>query len=156
MSGSSRDDFVARYGAVAEHSPWVAEDAFERYDGDLASAFGLAIAEAPADRQLALLRAHPDLAGKLALAGELTDDSAQEQSSAGLDRLSEGELAEFQRLNDSYRREFGFPFIICAREQTKESILAAFRERLGNDAEAERSTALAEVVKIVRLRLAGL
>jgi 2-oxo-4-hydroxy-4-carboxy-5-ureidoimidazoline decarboxylase len=152
----SRDAFVARYGAVAEHSPWVAEEAFGRYDGDLAHAFALAIADAPAELQLALLRAHPDLAGKLALAGELTEQSAQEQSSAGLDRLDPGELAELAELNDAYRARFGFPFIICAREQTRESILAAFRERLGNEPEAERPTALAEVVKIVRLRLADL
>ena len=152
----TREAFLARYGAVAEHSPWVAEAAYDRFDGDLATAFRLAIGEADPDRQLALLRAHPDLAGKLALAGELTEHSAQEQSSAGLDRLDPAELAELQGLNDAYRERFGFPFIICARVQTKDSILAAFRVRLGNAAGAERATALAEVVKIVQLRLADL
>ena len=152
----TRAAFLARYGAVAEHSPWVAEAAYDRFDGDLATAFRLAIGEAAPERQLALLRAHPDLAGKLALAGELTEHSAQEQSSAGLDRLDPAELAELQGLNDAYRERFGFPFIICARVQTKDSILAAFRGRLGNPAGAERATALAEVVKIVQLRLADL
>ena len=152
----SRASFLARYGAVAEHSPWVAEDAHDRFDGDLATAFDRAIREAAPERQLALLRAHPDLAGKLALAGELTRDSTREQSSAGLDRLDAAELAEFQRLNEAYRARFGFPFIICAREQSKGSILAAFQDRLRNDAAAERATALAEVVKIVQLRLADL
>ena len=152
----TREAFLARYGAVAEHSPWVAEAAYDRFDGDLATAFRLAIGEAAPERQLTLLRAHPDLAGKLALAGELTEHSAQEQSSAGLDRLDPAELAELQGLNDSYRERFGFPFIICARVQTKDSILAAFRVRLGNAAGAERATALAEVVKIVQLRLADL
>ena len=152
----SRASFLARYGAVAEHSPWVAEAAYDRFEGDLATAFRVAISDAAPDRRLALLRAHPDLAGKLALAGELTEHSAQEQSSAGLDRLDPAELAEFRRLNDAYRERFGFPFIICAREQSKHSILAAFRVRLGNEAEAERATALAEVVKIVQLRLADL
>ncbi|MGH2345763.1 MAG: 2-oxo-4-hydroxy-4-carboxy-5-ureidoimidazoline decarboxylase, partial [Chloroflexota bacterium] len=108
---------------------------------------------APEAEQLALIRAHPDLAGKAAIGGDLTDHSRREQSSAALDRLSHEQFAAFTRLNTAYRERFGFPFIICVRDHTRESILSSFETRLANGAEEERLTALAEVCKIARLRL---
>ena len=160
LGALDRDEFVRRLGGVAEGSPWVAEEAWaSRPFADvhaLAGAFGRAIEDAPAGRQLALLRAHPDLAGRAALAGDLTRDSRDEQASAGLDRLTPGELEAFTRMNSAYRSRFGFPFVVCVREHTRESILASFAERLGNDADSERRTAIREVVKIVALRLDGL
>jgi OHCU decarboxylase len=107
-------------------------------------------------QKLALLTAHPDLAGKLARAGALTDASTAEQASAGLDRLSEEEFQRFTAFNIAYTEKFGFPFIIAVRENTKASILAAFGRRITNSREAEFSTALAEVAKIARLRLTNL
>jgi OHCU decarboxylase len=120
---------------------------------EVAAAFRRAIEDAPRERQLALVRAHPDLAGKAALAGELTAESREEQSSAGLDRLTPDELADFTRHKDAYRERFGFPFVICVAENTKESILAAYVSRLANDADAELRTAVDEVAKICALRL---
>jgi 2-oxo-4-hydroxy-4-carboxy-5-ureidoimidazoline decarboxylase len=108
---------------------------------------------AGAERQTALIKAHPDLAGKAARAGTLTTDSTAEQSSAGLDRLSEEEYAAFHRLNDAYRVKFGIPFIVCVRRHTKGSILRQFQLRLMNDAAAEREAALAEIFRIAALRL---
>jgi 2-oxo-4-hydroxy-4-carboxy-5-ureidoimidazoline decarboxylase len=105
------------------------------------------------ERQVALLRAHPDLVGRAALAGTLGAASTQEQAAAGLDHLSPGEVAAFQRLNAQYRVKFGFPFVICARENKKASILAGFAARMGNPREQEIAAALAEVAKICRLRL---
>jgi 2-oxo-4-hydroxy-4-carboxy-5-ureidoimidazoline decarboxylase len=152
-----REAFVARYGGVFEHSPWVAEGAWERrpFAGldDLHAAMCAAMYAAPRERQLALVRAHPDLAGKAAIAGGLTDDSRREQASAGLDRLTPAEHAAFTRHNEAYRERFGFPFVICAREHTKESILAAMQARLAHDPGDELATALAEIAKIARLRL---
>jgi 2-oxo-4-hydroxy-4-carboxy-5-ureidoimidazoline decarboxylase len=116
------------------------------------------VAEAPLERQLALIRAHPDLAAPrghpAAIAGELTAASSREQASAGLDRLTPEEYRRFHALNDAYRARFGFPFIIAVRENTKESILRSFEARLANDRDAEVATALGEIGKIVRLRLA--
>jgi OHCU decarboxylase len=108
---------------------------------------------APHNRQLALIRAHPDLAGKAAVAGELTAESTREQSSAGLDRLTPEEFARFTELNTAYRERFAFPFIICVREHTKASILGQFAERLGHSHDQEIAFALGEVAKIARLRL---
>jgi len=108
---------------------------------------------APVERQLALVRAHPDLAGRLAQAGKLTASSAGEQSAAGLDRLTPSEAAEIQRLNDAYKARFGFPFVICARLNAVNTILAAMGARSGGAPEAELSTALEEIAKIARLRL---
>ena len=157
LGSLDRAGFVDAVGFVAEHSPWVAESAYERRpfaDREaVAGAFRSAIEDAPAERQLALIRAHPDLAGKLALAGDLTAASASEQASAGLDRLTADELERFTRLNNDYRERFGFPFVICVREHTKESIAAAFAERLANDAQVERATAIDQIARIMRLRL---
>jgi OHCU decarboxylase len=108
---------------------------------------------APAPLKLALIRAHPDLAGKAAIAGDLTAESTREQASAGLDRLTPDEYATFIRLNTTYRERFEFPFIICVREHTKESILARFEERLAHDRDREIEAALTEIGKIARLRL---
>src|SRR3712207_2943925 len=112
-----------------------------------------AVSEAPEDRRLALIRAHPDLAGKAAIAGELTPESTREQASARLDRLSPEEFATFTRLNQAYRDTFGFPFVICVREHTKASILENFAARLHNGREQEIDIALGEIAKIAKLRL---
>jgi 2-oxo-4-hydroxy-4-carboxy-5-ureidoimidazoline decarboxylase len=157
LNTSDRGAFVAALGHLFEHSPWVADETFTKRpfkDADnLYAALCTTMMGAPADRQLALLRAHPDLAGRLAQAGELTASSAREQSAAGLDKLSAGEMAEIQRLNQAYKERFGFPFIICARLNAKDAILASMRTRVGNSIDAEHSTALGEVAKIARLRL---
>lgn len=156
----SRQDFVARFGGVFEHSSWVAERAYDASSiseplvasgvhGALRSAFRAANRE----ERLGVLRAHPDLAGKLALAGGLTAESTSEQASAGLDRLTTGEHARFTDLNSRYVERFGFPFIIAVKGLTKEDILAAFEARIDNSAEEEFETACAEVEKIALLRL---
>lgn len=149
--------FVAAFGGLFEHSPWVAEAAWRRRPfasaAGLEAAFAAALREAPPERKLALLQAHPELAGREAAAGELTAASAGEQGRAGLDRLSADELDALRRLNADYRERFGFPFIVCVREQTKDSILAAGAARLAHPPARERDVALGEVVKIARLRL---
>ena len=107
----------------------------------------------PADQRLALIKGHPDLAGKAARAGALTANSKAEQASAGLDRLSDAEFEEFHRLNDAYRDKFGFPFIVCVRRHSKDSILRQFARRLQHNAAAETKAALAEIFRIAALRL---
>jgi OHCU decarboxylase len=152
--------FVERFGGVYEHSPWVAEAAFDAGLGPEAdTAAGLAAAMArvmlagDAAAKRALINAHPDLAGKLALAKTLTAESTSEQAGAGLDRLTGEELAKFTALNDSYRARFGFPFIIAVKGKTKDDILAAFEQRLKHETQREFETALAEINKIAALRL---
>jgi len=151
--GADREAFMARYGALYEHSPWVAEGAWEQGPFDdidaLHAALERTIRAAPAERRQALIRAHPDLAGK----AKLTDASAGEQASAGLDRLAPEEYAAFTELNAAYRERFGFPFVICVRDHDKDSILAAARERLRNDPETELRTALGEIARIAHHRL---
>lgn len=154
------EPFVARLGGIAENAPWVAALAgtarpFETVE-QVVAAFRAAILGAPEADRRALVAGHPDLAGRAALAGELTADSTREQASAGLDRLSVGELAELTRLNAAYRARFGFPFVICVREHTKESIMDSLRARLENDPGGELDVAVGEVVTIVRLRLEAL
>ena len=150
-------EFAAALGDIYEHAPWVAERAAARRPfatlAALHEAMQQAVRGAVADRQLALINAHPDLAGKAARAGRLTAESTAEQGSAGLDRLTEEEFATFHRLNDAYRRKFGIPFIVCVRRHTKASILRQFERRLANGADAERDAALAEIVRIAALRL---
>lgn len=157
MSAPDRAAFLARLGHVAEDSPWVAERAWERGpfadDAATADAFGAVVREAAPGEQLALIRAHPDLAGRAALAGGLTPDSAREQASAGLDRLSPADLARFTRLNDAYRARFGFPFVIRVAGRSVAEILDAYEQRLGNDADAERATAIEQIAGIMRLRI---
>jgi OHCU decarboxylase len=152
--------FLSKFGSLYEHSPWVAEAAWRErpFDGlpALHEAFVRAMYEAPRERQLALIRAHPDLAGKAAVAGELTPESTREQASAGLDRLTPEEYEAFTRLNTGYREKFGFPMIVCVREHTKESILAQASSRMEHSREEEIGVALGEIAKIARLRLEDL
>jgi len=146
--------FVAALGGLFEHSPWVAEETAGRRpfrDGiQLHAELCAAMRRAPRERQLALIRAHPDLAERLE---GLTAASRREQSGAGLDLLGAVELEEFRSLNTAYRERFGFPFVICARLHAKEAILAAMRARLRHAPEEEFSAALAEIEKIAWLRL---
>lgn len=157
VNALDRDGFLARLGGVAEHSPWVAEAAFDRRPfaslTALHAAMAGAIAAADEGRRLALLNAHPDLAGRAAVAGELTDSSKGEQAAAGLDRLTAEEMTRFQELNQAYVGRFGFPFIMAVRHADKRQILAAYARRVGNDRAREFATALAEVGKIVWMRL---
>lgn len=157
VNALSREEFVARLGFLFEGSPWIAAETwparpFESLDA-LHAALLDTVARAGRERQLALIRAHPDLAGKAAVAGELTPESTREQAAAGLSQLTPDEYAEFTRLNQAYRERFGFPFVICVRDHTRASILAAFEERLGGHPDEELRTALGQVVRIARLRL---
>jgi OHCU decarboxylase len=111
------------------------------------------VAAAPLEERLALIGAHPDLVGRAALAGTLTPASAGEQAAAGLDRLDPEEIAMFAQLNAAYTQRFGFPFIVCVRENKKDAIIAGLRARVGNDRATEIATALGEIAKIARLRL---
>ena len=155
-----RDAFVARFGGIFEASPWIAEAAWE--GGPYASAAALyaamvAIVDgAPREARHDLIRAHPDLAGKAAIAGTLTPESTREQAAAGLDRLTPQQHARILELTAAYRERFGFPFVICAREHTAGSMIAVATERLTHDPAAEERTALAEIAKIAALRLADL
>ena len=150
-------DFVAALGDVFEHAPWVAEGAAAGRPyptvGALHDGLMQAVHEAPAATQLAFVRGHPELGGKLARAGDMTEASRSEQGGLGLDRLNDEEFARFERLNAAYRERFGLPFIICVRRHTRASILAEFERRLTNNPAAELATALAEIGHITRLRL---
>jgi len=154
----SEAEFAKKYAGIYEHSAWVAEEAA----AIVATADSLArVAEVMADcvdnasteRQLALIRAHPDLAGKAQIAGELTAESTTEQARAGLDQCSAEEYERFQSLNSDYHEKFGFPFVMAVRDSSRAEILAAFESRLSNDQGTEFETALAEIHKIARLRL---
>jgi urate oxidase len=155
-------DFMMRYGGVFEHSPWVAEKTFAMGGAGAATAGELhalmtqAFREGDDEDRLAVLNAHPDLAGKLAAARRLTADSTAEQASAGLDALTDDERAYFSTLNDTYKAGFGFPFIMAVKGRSKADILNAFEARLQNGVSAERATAEAEVEKIALLRLRAL
>lgn len=153
-------EFVRLLGGVFEHSSWVAEAVAPRRPLKALAALYAALADAaraaPAERRLALLRAHPDLAGKAARAGAVTDFSKAEQASAGLTHLTEGEFARFERLNAEYRAKFAIPFIVCVRRHSKDSILTQFERRLAHTPEQEHEAALAEVLLIARLRLDAL
>jgi OHCU decarboxylase len=152
--------FVARFGTTYEHSPWVARGAWRRrpFDGfdSLARAFETTVLEAPVDRRLALVRSHPELAGREADEGALTVESTVEQASAGLNRLSPGELSRLRKLNAAYRTRFEFPLVVAVREHTKASIFAQGEARLESSPEEELGTALGEIFKIARLRLRAL
>lgn len=156
-----RVGFLARYGGVYEHSPWIAAAVWDAGEADdeaeaLADAMAARVEAADEAAQLALLRAHPDLAGRLAVRGELTAESTAEQAGAGLDRCSPEEFAEFQELNATYTVRFGFPFILAVRGHDRNSILAAFRRRTQNARDAEFREALGQVHRIARLRLLAL
>jgi 2-oxo-4-hydroxy-4-carboxy-5-ureidoimidazoline decarboxylase len=140
--------------ALFEHSPWVEDRADARpSSGDRLADLMAVVREASRDEQLALIRAHPELAGKAAIDGTLTEASAAEQASAGLDRLSRAEFDRFHALNGAYREKFGFPFIICVRLTDKAGILSAMERRLENDPDTEIANALEQIGEIVRLRL---
>ena len=149
--------FTARFGDVAEASPWIAEAAFEARPFAnrvaLVAAFAAVVRAASREAQLALLRAHPDLAGRAAVAGDIAEESRREQAGAGLDRLTAGELARFHDLNARYRERFGFPFIHAVKGATKDAVLSAFEARIDNDADTERAAALANVERIFRFRI---
>jgi OHCU decarboxylase len=162
-SAMDRGTFVASFGHVFEHSPWIAEAAFERglpADADTAAGLHRALCAvlrgASPAQQRTLIVAHPDLAGRLARAGRLTADSSKEQAGAGLDRLTDDERARFTGLNDAYRARFGFPFIMAVKGRSKAEILAAFESRLQNDAASEQRVALEQVERIALLRLEDL
>jgi OHCU decarboxylase len=154
------DGFEARLGHVCEHAPWVARGAAEhrpfRSREDLHRAMLAVIAHAREADQLALLRNHPELAGKAAIAGDLTADSKKEQGGAGLDRLTAAEYERFHSLNRAYTERFGFPFILAVKGKTKDEILAAFAARVDNDRAAEFRTALDQVGRIIGFRLADI
>jgi 2-oxo-4-hydroxy-4-carboxy-5-ureidoimidazoline decarboxylase len=151
-----RDAFVARFGGVFEHSPWVAEAAWEERPfasvDALLDAMLRAVREAPEERRMALIREHPDLGARFAM----SEESAREQQGAGLDRLTEAEFAELSALNRTYAERFGFPFILAVRGKTKEDVLDALRARVGRSAEEERREALRQIGRIAAFRLADL
>lgn len=162
-SQCDKDAFMTAYGGVYEHSPWIANTAWETCPhADLDTIEGLhgalqqIVDTADEDAQLKLICAHPDLAGKAAMRGELTSESKTEQAGAGLDQCSSEEFEEFQNLNGAYKAKFGFPFIIAVKGLDRFDILAAFRTRLNHDQPTEFKTALTQIHKIARLRLADL
>ncbi len=157
INALSDEAFVARFGFLFEHSPWIVARAAALRPftdvGHMHTALMQVVTNAGEGTQLALLRAHPQLADKVAIAKGLTAESAAEQASAGLDRLSPEEFDTFHRRNNAYFERFGFPFIVCVRLTDKAGILRAMAERATHSPEDERATALSEVAKIVRLRL---
>ena len=157
LNAAGDSGFMAVLGDVYERTPWVAQAVSRQRPfptlAALHAAMMAAVRAASTDQQLALIKGHPDLAGKAARAGAMTADSKAEQASAGLDRLSEEEFAQFHRLNSAYREKFGIPFIICARRHSKDSILQQFERRLQNSMAAETGTALDEIFRIAALRL---
>jgi 2-oxo-4-hydroxy-4-carboxy-5-ureidoimidazoline decarboxylase len=159
VNGLSAADFTVALGDCFELASWVAEAAAAKRPfatvTALHDAMTGALRAASREQQLAFLRGHPDLAGKAARAGSVTAESKDEQASAGLDSLSEEEFVRFHRLNDAYKAKFGFPFMICVRRNTRDSILENFEQRLGRDHAAEFAAALQEVFYITRLRVAG-
>lgn len=153
INALAHDAFVAAFGGIAEHSPWIAEAAarvrpFPDREG-MIRAFHRSLRGAPPPAILGVLRAHPDLAAK----ARMTEDSAREQAGAGIDSLDAGEFGSFTRLNSAYRAKFGFPFIFAVRGASKTDILSAFERRIGNDADAELSAAIEQVCRIMRLRI---
>lgn len=152
-------DFAAAIGDTFELAPWVADSAAGRRPFSTVTTLHEtmmgAVRAAPREQQLAFLRGHPDLAGKAARAGAMTDDSKREQASVGLDSLSEEEFSRFHRLNDAYKAKFGFPFIVCVRRHTRDSVLAQFERRLVHDAATEFAAAMQEIFFITRLRVAA-
>lgn len=157
----NEQDFIARYAGIYEHSSWVAE-AVAPIAADLADTDRIAelmadcVDNADTEQQLALIRAHPDLAGRARVAGELTPESSEEQASAGLDRCSKLDYERFQALNDAYKEKFGFPFVMAVRDSSCREILDVFSARLRNDYDLEFENALTEIHKIARLRIAAL
>lgn len=157
LNALDRAAFTAQLGGIFEHSPWVAERAwpqrpFASLDA-LHAAMSAVVAQASSAEQLTLIRAHPELAGKAALRGELTDDSRREQHGAGLDQCSAEEYARLHQLNSDYSTKFGFPFIIAVRGHDRSSIIAQMAARLGNTRAAELAEALRQIERIAQIRL---
>ena len=157
LNAAERAVFTASLRHIFEHSPWVADETWGRRPfrdvAHLHAELCATMQFASAEKQLALICAHPDLAGRLARKKQLTKESTHEQASAGLNQLSDAELAAFQKLNGAYRAKFNHPFIICARLNAKEAIIAAMNARLPNSPVAEHAAALVEIEKIAWLRL---
>lgn len=158
----TKEEFVAAYGGIYEHSPWVAEIAWQEVKSpapsieELAQTMKTIVEKAERSRKLALIRAHPDLAvGKSALSA-LTASSQGEQQSAGLDQCTEEEFERFQDLNLRYRQKFDFPFVLAVKGRNKSQILEIFESRTNNNPEEEFETAMQEIHKIARLRLDAL
>ena len=160
LNHATHADFIAAVGGIFEHAPWVAEGVyagrpFSSVDA-LHAAMMAVVRAAPRAEQLAFLRGHPELGGKVARAGAMTADSVAEQGGLGLNRLSDDQFARFEAANAAYATKFGFPFIVCVRNHSSaESILRNFEQRVGNDADTEFAAALAEIGQITRLRLEG-
>ena len=162
-SRMSHEAFLDVFGGVYEHSPWIAEAVYagglsgsQDTIAGLHGSFRMQVDEADDDRKLALLRAHPDLAGKLAVAGDLTSDSTSEQASAGLDKCTPDEFAEFASLNERYNKTFGFPYILAVRGRNRQEILDNFRTRVKNTPDIEFVEALKQVHRIALLRIEAL
>jgi len=157
INSLSHDDFVCVIGPVFEDSPWVADSTWSKHPFKsvdlLHSALCKTVQGAAEAKKVDLIRAHPDLVGRAAQSGTLTSASTSEQASAGLNKLTEEEIAQFQKYNQSYRDKFGFPFVVCARLNKNDAILKGFEARLKNSREEEIKTALAEIEKIAYLRL---
>jgi 2-oxo-4-hydroxy-4-carboxy-5-ureidoimidazoline decarboxylase len=157
LNRCSKDDFVAALSNIFEYSPWIAERAASARPfagiNALFAAMKQVVDNAPAEQRLALIKVHPDLANKTQRAAGLTAESNAEQNSVGLDRLSDAEFEAFERVNNAYRAKFGFPYIVCARRQTRDSILRDFERRLPNDVTTETQTSIGEIFRIAALRL---
>lgn len=160
LNALDRSRFVAALGGVFEHSPWVADAVWSQRPFTsvdvLHAAMIEAMFDAPEGAQLALIRAHPELAGKAAVRGTLTADSSAEQSGAGLTQCSPEEFARLQELNRAYNSKFGFPFIIAVKGLDRGTIMARFAERLERDRDLEFDEALAQIARIARFRLQAL
>jgi 2-oxo-4-hydroxy-4-carboxy-5-ureidoimidazoline decarboxylase len=157
LSIAPRDEFIRALGGIFEHTPWIAERAyvfrpFASVDA-LHRAMQVELTAASPEAGLALIRAHPELAGKEAAAGTMTAESVGEQASAGLDRCTPEELAQLRAGNAAYREKFGFPFVMAVKGKSREEILAALASRLDNTREAEFARCIDEIGKIARLRL---
>jgi 2-oxo-4-hydroxy-4-carboxy-5-ureidoimidazoline decarboxylase len=157
LNACSKDDFVAALANIFEYSPWIAEQAASARPfagaNALFAAMKAAVDRAPPELRLALIKGHPDLANKTQRAAGLTAESSNEQNSVGLDRLSDAEYDAFERVNNAYRSKFGFPYIVCVRRHTRDSILRDFERRLPNDAKTETQASIAEICRIAALRL---
>jgi 2-oxo-4-hydroxy-4-carboxy-5-ureidoimidazoline decarboxylase len=160
LNSASPEQFVAMLGGIFEHSPWVAQRVAPKRPfatvQDLHAGMEQAIEDEGLEAQLKLIRAHPELAGKAAVRGELTEESTREQSGAGLNLCSTEEFAKLHALNDAYNAKFGFPFIVAVRGHNRHSIIALFEERLNNTVDNERRECLQQIYKIGAFRLADL
>jgi 2-oxo-4-hydroxy-4-carboxy-5-ureidoimidazoline decarboxylase len=157
LNACGKEDFVAALGNIFEYSPWIAEEAAASrpFSGirQLFAAMCKVVEDAAPGRRLALIKVHPDLADKTKRGDLLTAESNAEQNSVGLDRLSEAEYAAFDRVNTAYKEKFGFPYIVCARRQTRDSILRDFERRLPSDPTTEVANSIAEILRIAALRV---